>query len=246
MSSGLTVRWVAASDAGFTNAPRARNAGSEKEINLGVKARTSAREATPRRLDRLAPVKEVAQIGAVIGREFSYDLLAAVARRPERQLRDALDQLIDAGLVLRRGVPAQATFVFKHALVQDAAYGTLLRARRQDLHARIGMALEERLAIELEQTTSAGERAALLAHHWFKAEVWDKALTYTLEPAERARSLHALREAITHYWQALDMVGHLPKTSERRRIQIDFDFVAVWIAGTATGGHSEPCIIAPH
>ena len=65
MSSGLTVRWVAASDAGFTNAPRARNAGSEKEINLGVKARTSAREATPRRLDRLAPVKEVAQIGAV-------------------------------------------------------------------------------------------------------------------------------------------------------------------------------------
>ena len=88
------------------------------------------------RLDRLAPVKEVAQIGAAIGREFSYEVLAAVARRPDEQLRDALDQLVGAGLVFRRGTPPEATFIFKHAFVQDAAYGTLLRGRRQELHAR--------------------------------------------------------------------------------------------------------------
>ena len=96
------------------------------------------------RLDRLAPVKEVAQIGAVIGREFSYELLAAVARRPDPELILALDQLTDAGLVFAEGTPPHASYMFKHALVQDAAYSTLLRARKQDLHARIGYLLAER------------------------------------------------------------------------------------------------------
>ena len=95
------------------------------------------------RLDRLAPVKEVAQIGAAIGREFSHALLAAVADRPEAELRAALDQLVASELVFRRGTPPEATYSFKHALVQDAAYGTLLKSRRQQLHARIAKVLEE-------------------------------------------------------------------------------------------------------
>ena len=97
------------------------------------------------RLDRLAPVKEVAQIGAVIGREFSHELLAAVAPLSEDELSDALDQLVHSELVFRRGTPPEATYSFKHALVQDAAYQSLLKSKRQQLHARIAEALEEQL-----------------------------------------------------------------------------------------------------
>ncbi len=151
----------------------------------------------------------------MIGREFSYDLLAAVARRPESQLRDALDQLVDAGLVLRRGVLPHASFVFKHALVQDAAYGTLLRRRRQELHANIASVLEERLE------GAHSEHAALLAYHWLSAEDWEKALSHTLEAAEQAAKLYARPEAISHYWQALDLLDRLPGNVERNRIHAD-------------------------
>ena len=97
------------------------------------------------RLDRLGPAaKEMAQIGAAIGRDFSYELLAAVAQRSESELKDPLTRLADTGLVFQRGTPPDATFLFKHALVQDAAYSTLLRGRRQSLHARIARVLEER------------------------------------------------------------------------------------------------------
>ena len=100
------------------------------------------------RLDRLGgPAKEVAQIGAAIGREFSHALLAAVVRKPEAELRSALDRLIVAGLLFRQGVPPHATYLFKHALVQDAAYGTLLREPRRALHARIAETLESQFPI---------------------------------------------------------------------------------------------------
>ena len=98
------------------------------------------------RLDRLGPAKEVAQIGAAIGREFSHALLAAVVRKPEAELQSALDRLVAAGLLFRQGVPPHATYLFKHALVQDAAYGTLLREPRRALHARIAEVLERRFA----------------------------------------------------------------------------------------------------
>jgi predicted ATPase len=90
------------------------------------------------RLDRLGPAKELAQIGAAIGREFSYELLAAAASRPETELRDQTTRLVASELVFQRGVPPDAVYMFKHALVQDAAYDTLLKSRRQELHARIG------------------------------------------------------------------------------------------------------------
>jgi class 3 adenylate cyclase/tetratricopeptide (TPR) repeat protein len=180
------------------------------------------------RLDRLAAVKEVAQMGAAIGREFSYGMLAAVAHRTDSELRDALDQLVGAGLVFRQGVPPQASFVFKHALVQDVAYNMLLRGQRQQLHAAIGTVLEEDLS---EDGATQSEGAALLAYHWVRAEDRERALRYTLEAAERARKLYARPEAISHYWQALDLLEKLPRTLERRRVHIDAVLSLVQLPG---------------
>jgi predicted ATPase/class 3 adenylate cyclase len=183
------------------------------------------------RLDRLGPVKEVAQIGAAIGREFTYDILKAVTSRPDDRLGAELDQLVDAGLIFRRGGAQQTSFVFKHALVQDAAYGTLLRGRRQELHAGIAKALEELGGPLPKQDTSVGERSALLAHHWLRAEAWEKALAYTLEAAERARNLYARPEAVNHYWQALDLVERLPASSERSRVHLEIIVSLVQLPG---------------
>jgi len=182
---------------------------------------SSLQDSLMARLDRSAPAKEVAQIGAAIGREFSFELLTAVARWPDNRLRDTLDHLVSAGLILRRGVLPQASFVFKHALVQDAAYSTLLRARRQELHAGIATALEQRSASQMDQEASAAERASLLAHHWLEAEDWEKALRYTLDAAEQARKLYARPEAISHHWQALDLIERLPGNAERNRVHAD-------------------------
>ena len=121
------------------------------------------------RLDRLGPAKEVAQIGAAIGREFSHALLAAVARKPEAELQSALDRLIAAGLLFRQGVPPHATYLFKHALVQDAAYGTLLREPRRALHARIAETLESQFA------DIAENQPELLARHCTEAGLIEKA-----------------------------------------------------------------------
>ena len=121
------------------------------------------------RLDRLGPAKEVAQIGAMIGREFSHALIAAVARKEEPELQSALDRLIEAGLLFRQGVPPHATYLFKHALVRDAAYGTLLREPRRALHARIAETLESQFA------EIAENRPELLARHCTEAGQIEKA-----------------------------------------------------------------------
>src|SRR3984957_11000985 len=124
------------------------------------------------RLDRLGPAKEVAQIGAVIGREFSHALLAAVARKEEGALQAALDGLIGAGLLFRQGVAPHATYLFKHALVQDTAYSTLLRSRRQQLHAHIAATLER----QFPEIVAA--QPQLLAHHCGEAGLADHAGDY--------------------------------------------------------------------
>ena len=121
------------------------------------------------RLDRLGSVKEVAQIGSAIGREFSYALLAAVARKPDTELQSALDRLIAAGLLFRQGMPPHATYLFKHALVQDAAYGTLLRESRRALHARIAETLES------EFINIAESQPELVARHCTEAGLIEKA-----------------------------------------------------------------------
>ncbi len=102
------------------------------------------------RLDRLAPVKEIAQIGAVIGREFSHKLLAAVSSLPEDKLREFLDQLVASELVFRRGSPPDANYTFKHALVRDAAYQSLLKSTRQQFHQKIARTLEEQFPATAE------------------------------------------------------------------------------------------------
>jgi len=157
------------------------------------------------RLDRLGPVKELAQIGAVIGREFPHALLEAVAPMRGRALDDALDMLVASELVFRRGVAGEATFVFKHALIQDAAYESLLRRRRQQLHARIARVLSER-------GTAAPE---LLAHHYTEAGLVDEAIRHWRLAGERAAQRFANAEAISHLDRALSLVAALPADRSR-------------------------------
>ncbi len=124
------------------------------------------------RLDRLAPIREVAQIGAAIGREFSYELLAALVPLPESTLQEAVERLVHSELVFCRGRPPSATYTFKHALIRDAAYATLLRSRRQELHARIAQVLEDRFPETVEL------HPEILAHHWSQAGLVEKAAFY--------------------------------------------------------------------
>jgi predicted ATPase len=166
------------------------------------------------RLDRLGPAKEVAQVGAAIGREFSHTLLAAVERKPEAELNSALDRLIAAGLLFRQGVPPQASYLFKHALVQDAAYGTLLREPRRALHARIAEALEGQF------TDIAESQPELLARHCTEAGLIERAVGLWGKAGERSQQRSALVEAVEQFTRALDLIATLPSTSTLRREQI--------------------------
>ncbi len=149
------------------------------------------------RLDRLGPAKEMAQIGAAIGREFSHTLLAAVARKPEPEVASALDRIIAAGLLFRQGVPPQASYLFKHALVQDAAYGTLLREPRRSLHARIAETLESQF-VEV-----AENRPELLARHCTEAGLIEKAVALWGKAGQRSLERSALVEAVEQLTRAL-------------------------------------------
>jgi class 3 adenylate cyclase/predicted ATPase len=166
------------------------------------------------RLDRLGPAKEVAQIGAAIGREFSHALLAAVVRKPEAELGSALDRLIETGLLFRQGLPPHATYLFKHALVQDAAYGTLLREPRRALHARIAQTLELRFAEVAES------RPELLARHCTEAALIEKAAGLWGKAGQRSSERSALIEAVVQFTRALDQVASLPATPTLRRERI--------------------------
>ena len=165
------------------------------------------------RLDRLGTAKEVAQIGAAIGREFSHALLAAVVRKPE-ELGSALDRLILAGLLFRQGVPPYATYLFKHALVQDAAYGTLLREPRRALHARIADILESQFADIAER------QPELLARHCTEAGLIEKAAALWGKAGQRSLERSALVEATAQFTRALDQIAALPGTAALRREQI--------------------------
>jgi predicted ATPase len=139
------------------------------------------------RLDRLGPAKKVAQIGAVIGREFSYPLLAALARDPEAALQSCLDLLVAAGLLFRQGVPPHATYLFKQALVRDSAYGTLLREPRRALHARIAETLESSFA------DIAENQPEILAHHCTEAGLIEKAAGLWGKAGQRSLARSAAR-----------------------------------------------------
>ena len=151
------------------------------------------------RLDRLGPAKEVAQIGSAIGREFSHALLALVVTKPEAELGSALDRLMEAGLLFRQGLPPHATYLFKHALVQDAAYGTLLREPRRALHAR------PRIANTLENqfTEIAESQPELLARHCAEAGLSEKAAGLWGKAGQRSLRRSALVEAAEQITRAL-------------------------------------------
>jgi class 3 adenylate cyclase/predicted ATPase len=166
------------------------------------------------RLDRLGPAKEVAQIGSAIGREFSHGLLASVARKSEAELGSALDRLVQAGLLSRQGVPPHASYLFKHALVQDAAYGTLLREPRRALHARIAETLESRFA------ETAESQPEILARHCTEAGLIEKAAGLWGKAGERSLDRSALAEAAAQLARALEQIATLPGTAALRREQI--------------------------
>jgi class 3 adenylate cyclase len=197
-------------------------AGSEEEAQRTAATVPSTALAVPAslhaslmaRLDRLGPAKEVAQIGAAIGREFSHALLAAVTQKPEAELGEALNALTSAGLLFRQGIPPHASYLFKHALVQDAAYGTLLREPRRALHARIAETLEDQFA------EIAENQPELLARHCTEAGLTEKAASLWGKAGLRSLSRSALVEATEQLAHALAQIAILPGTPALRHEEI--------------------------
>jgi class 3 adenylate cyclase/predicted ATPase len=188
------------------------------------------------RLDRLGPAaKEVAQVGAALGREFSYELLAAVAQRSAVELDAALGQLVTAGLAFRRGAPPQATFLFKHALVQDAAYGTLLQGKRQELHGRIAHVLEG------QWPGTAETQPDLLAHHWAQAGLVERAIAYYARAGQRAVTRSAMAEAIAQLTKGLELLTSLPDGAARQRQELQLQ-ITLGVALSVTHGHAAPAV----
>ena len=190
------------------------------------------------RLDRLGPVaKEIAQVAAAIGRDFSYQLLAAVAQRSETEVQFALGRLVASGLVFQSGVPPQATFLFKHALVQDTAYGMLLRRPRQSLHARIAGTLEEHFP-SLSQT-----RPEIPAHHFTEAGLLEKAVTYWRLAGRQSVAKSGFAEAISQLRTGLRLVADLPETHERKQQELGLQ-IALAGALTVVKGYAHPDVAA--
>jgi predicted ATPase len=166
------------------------------------------------RLDRLGSAKEVAQIGAVLGREFSHDLLAAIVRKPDAELLSALERIIAAGLLFRQGAPPHASYLFKHALVQDAAYSTLLREPRRALHARVAETLESQFP------EIAENQPEVLARHCTEAGQIEKAASLWGRAGQRSLDRSALLEAVAQLTHALAQIAALPVRPELRREEI--------------------------
>jgi predicted ATPase len=173
------------------------------------------------RLDRLGPAKDIAQIGAAIGREFSHALLAALAGKPETELQSALNRLTAAGLLFRQGVPPHASYLFKHALIQDAAYGTLLREPRRALHSRVADLLESQFPEVAEN------QPELLARHCTEDGLIEKAASLWGKAGHRSLARSALIEAAEQLTRALDQIGTLPSTRALRREQIKFQVALI-------------------
>jgi tetratricopeptide (TPR) repeat protein len=182
------------------------------------------------RLDRLGPLaKEVGQMGAVLGREFGYELIEQVAQRPADQLRAGLDRLAEAGLLFCRGVAPHSSYLFKHALVQDAAYGTLLRSRRQELHARVAAVLEAHFADLVER------QPELLAHHLTAAGDTERAVDQWLKAGQYAAERLAHLEAIRHFERGLATLAALPEGPARDGREIELQLARGLSLFTAEG-----------
>jgi predicted ATPase len=190
------------------------------------------------RLDRLVPVaKNVAQVGAAIGRDFSHELLAATAPLAEPELQEALRRLVDSGLVFQRGAPPMAEYLFKHALVQDTAYSTLLRGPRQALHRRIAEALEQRFPDLVEA------RPEIVAHHYGEAAMPDKAIGYWHLAGKLSVARSAMHEGTAQLRRGLGLLDGLPETRERQQLELDIQ-VTLTQALMAAKGYANPETVA--
>jgi predicted ATPase/class 3 adenylate cyclase len=186
------------------------------------------------RLDRLAPVKEIAQVGATIGREFSYPLVRALVGRDESALKHGLAQLEQAGLVFRRGEPPEeAVYSFKHSLVRDAAYESLLKSHRQQLHGQIASALEQKFA------DIVASQPEIVAHHFTAAGLAEPAIDYWLKAGHLAVSRSANAEAVKHLRQGIELTQSQAPSANRLRKQLDF-YLALGPAMAATEGYAAP------
>jgi len=185
------------------------------------------------RLDRLATIKGLAQLGATLGREFSYELLQAVAPWDEGTLRRGLQQLVEAEFLYQQGLPPQAMYLFKHALIQDAAYQSLLRSTRQQHHQHIAQVLEARFP------TICATQPELLAHHFTEAGLREQAIGYWQQAGQRAIERSANLEAIGHLTTALDVLKTLPDTPERTQHELTL-YTALGVSLRATKGFGAP------
>ena len=176
------------------------------------------------RLDHLAPVKAVAQLGATIGREFTYELLVAVSPLDESVLQHGLTQLVDAELLYQRGHLPQAQYIFKHALIWDAAYQSLLRSTRQQYHQHIAQVLETRFP------TSVATQPELVAQHYTEAGCTEQAVCYWRRAGQQASERSAYQEAVSHFTTAVELISTLPDPVERaqREIVLQTMLARVW------------------
>jgi class 3 adenylate cyclase/tetratricopeptide (TPR) repeat protein len=171
------------------------------------------------RLDRLGSAREVAQIGAVIGRGFSYPLIRAVADMDDTVLQTALERLAEADILLVQGLPPESEYRFKHVLIQDAAYENLLRSRRQFLHRRVGQTIESRFA------EIAESQPELIAQHYTAAAMPEQAIPYWMKAGERALARSAYREPLAYFDRALTLARSLPESPARTRQILDLLFL---------------------
>ena len=169
------------------------------------------------RLDRLGPAKEVAQIGAVIGRDFGFDLLSGIASIENETVLAALDELVRSGLATVRGEPPGAIYTFRQGLVQDTPYGSLLRNRRTQLHARIARILEQ----DFPETVRS--RPEVLAHHFSEAGSIEDGIEYWLKAGQASMSRSAMSEGIAHITKGLDIVRGLPEGDLRNNHEISLN-----------------------
>ena len=197
----------------------------------GITIPATLRDSLMARLDRFMPVKEIAQIGAAIGREFSYELIVAVAPLPQVQVGDALARLTESGLAFRRGTPPDAVYTFKHALVQDAAYDSLLKSRRQDLHGKIARVIQERFP------AIATTEPEVLALHYTRAGLHMEAVPCWLLAGQRAVARSANLEAVAHLTQGIGALQVLPEDHARVEHELDMQ-ISLGSAQIAMKGYS--------
>ena len=185
------------------------------------------------RLDRLVSAKGIAQLGAVMGRQFSYELLEAVSQLAPAMLQRELGRLVDAELLYQRGLPPQATYVFKHALIQDAAYQSLLKSARQQYHQQIAQVLEEQFG------ETVATQPELVAHHYTEAGLHARAVDYWHKAGQRAIRRSANVEAIAHLQHGLDVLRHLPETPERTHRELTL-LLPLGTVLMSTKGYGDP------